>query len=91
MRAIVLSILFTSTVVLAQAPIDGPRFEVVSIKRNTSNSIFSNGRSERPDGGFTLVNVPMMTLVGRAQFSGIAPIDMVGLPDCVARCASATG
>jgi hypothetical protein len=47
--------------VLAQALSDGPRFEVVSIKRNTSNSPFSNGSSERPDGGFTLVNVPMMT------------------------------
>ena len=81
MRAILLSVVFTSAVVLAQAPADGLRFDVVSIKRNTSPLPFSNGSSERPDGGFTLVNVPMMTLVGRAQFPGIAPIDMVGLPD----------
>ena len=81
MRAIVLSLLFTSTVVLAQAPTAGPRFEVVSIKRNVSNALGSNGSSERPDGGFTLLNIPMMTLVGRAQFPAIPPIDMVGLPD----------
>lgn len=81
MRVIVLSLMLTSAVVLAQAPSAGLRFEVVSIKPNTSNALGSNGSSERPDGGFTLLNVPMMTLVGRAQFPGIAPIDMVGLPD----------
>jgi uncharacterized protein (TIGR03435 family) len=81
MRAIVLSLAFTSAVAFAQTPADGPRFEVVSIKRNTSNALGSNGSSERPDGGFTLLNVPMMTLVARAQFPGIAPIDMVGLPE----------
>jgi uncharacterized protein (TIGR03435 family) len=81
MRALVLSLVFASTMVLAQGPADGLRYEVVSIKRNTSNALGSNGSSERPDGGFTLINVPMMTLVGRAQFPGIAPIDMVGLPD----------
>src|SRR5215510_659795 len=81
MRAIALCVLFTSAVVFAQSPVNGPRFEVVSIKRNTSNALGSNGSSERPDGGFTLLNVPMMTLVARAQFPGIAPIDMVGLPE----------
>jgi uncharacterized protein (TIGR03435 family) len=82
MRTLVVALLVASTVALAQAPAtDGLRFEVVSIKRNTSNALGSNGSSERPDGGFTLLNVPMMTLVGRAQFPGIAPIDMVGLPD----------
>ena len=81
MRAIVLSLTFTSAVAFAQTPADGPRFEVVSIKRNTSNALGSNGSSERPDGGFTLLNVPMMTLVARAQFPSIAPIDMVGLPE----------
>ena len=80
MRAIVLSLVFTSAVAFAQTA-DGPRFEVVSIKRNTSNALGSNGSSERPDGGFTLLNVPMMTLVARAQFPLIAPIDMVGLPE----------
>ena len=85
MRTIVLSVLFTSAVVFAQAPTDGPRFEVVSIKPNTSNALGSNGSSERPDGGFTLLNVPMMTLVARAQFPGIAPVDMVGLPEWARR------
>jgi uncharacterized protein (TIGR03435 family) len=81
MRAAVLALAFTSTVVLAQAPPDGPRFDVVSIKRNTSNALGSNGSSERPDGSFTLLNMPIMTLVGRAQFPAIPPIDMAGLPE----------
>lgn len=85
MRAMVLSMLLTSAFVAAQAPTDGPRFEVVSIKPNTSNTVFSNGSSERPDGGFTLINVPMMTLIARAQFPSIAPIDMVGLPEWARR------
>lgn len=77
MRALVLPLVLTSAVAFAQTP----RFEVVSIKRNTSNALGSNGSSERPDGGFTLLNVPMMTLVARAQFPLIAPVDMVGLPE----------
>jgi uncharacterized protein (TIGR03435 family) len=81
-RTLVLALGFTSAAVFAQtsAPWD-LRFEVASIKRNTSNALGSNGSSERPDGGFTLLNVPMMTLVARAQFPLIAPVDMVGLPE----------
>jgi uncharacterized protein (TIGR03435 family) len=78
-------LVFASAAVLAQVPpAAGPRFEVVSIKRNVSNALGSNGsalRSERPDGGFTLLNIPIMTLVGRAQFPAIPPVDMVGLPE----------
>ena len=87
MRALVLSIALGTAVASAQAPSPpaGPRFEVVSIKRNNSNAFGSNGSSERPDGSFTLVNVPMMTLVGRAQFPAIAPVDMVGLPEWAQR------
>src|SRR5688572_908521 len=81
MRALVLALVLTSAVALAQPP----RFEVVSFKRNTSNALGSNGSSERPDGGFTLLNVPMMTLVARAHFPLIAPIDMVGLPEWARR------
>jgi uncharacterized protein (TIGR03435 family) len=74
--------MLSSTAALAQVPSpDGPRYEVVSIKRNTSNALGSNGSSERPDGGFTLLNIPIMTLVGRTQFPPIPPIDMVGLPE----------
>ena len=85
MRAVTLSLVITSGVVFAQTPADEPRFEVVSIKRNTSNALGSNGSSERPDGGFTLLNIPIMTLVGRAQFPAIAPIDMIGLPEWAQR------
>jgi uncharacterized protein (TIGR03435 family) len=85
MRTAVLTLAFTSTVLLAQAPPVEPRFEVVSIKRNMSNALGSNGSSERPDGGFTLLNIPLMTLIGRAQFPPIAPIDMAGLPEWAQR------
>jgi uncharacterized protein (TIGR03435 family) len=81
MRTIVLVLVFTSAVFAQTSSGPDLRFEVVSIKRNTSNALGSNGSSERPDGGFTLLNVPMMTLVARAQFPLIAPIDMVGLPE----------
>ena len=60
-------------------------YEVVSIKRNVSNALGSNGSNEQPDGGFTLLNVPMMTLIARAQYPTIAPIDMVGLPEWTQR------
>jgi uncharacterized protein (TIGR03435 family) len=68
--------------VLAQAPppaAAGPTFEVVSIKRNTSNALGSNGSSERPDGGFTLLNIPVITLIARAYAVGV-PADYVGRP-----------
>jgi hypothetical protein len=48
----------------AQMPAS-PAFEVVSIKRNTSNVLGSNV-SQRPDGGFTMVNIPVETLIARA-------------------------
>ena len=89
MRTIVLSLAFTSTVVFAQAPSQppagGPTFEVVSIKMNTSGALGSNGSSERPDGGFSLINIPIMILIGRSQVPPIAPIDMVGLPEWAQR------
>ena len=90
MRMIVLSLAFTSTVVFAQAPAQpptgGPTFEVVSIRRNTSGALGSNGSSERPDGGFSLINIPIMTLIGRSySVPPIAPIDMVGLPEWAQR------
>jgi hypothetical protein len=28
---------------------------------NTSGALGSNGSSERPDGGFSLINIPIMT------------------------------
>lgn len=61
-----------------QAPAAGLTYEVVSIKRNASNALGSNGSNERPDGGFTLLNVPIGTLISRAY--GQATVDMVNLP-----------
>jgi uncharacterized protein (TIGR03435 family) len=80
----VLSIAFATATVRTQAPppsaAAGPTFEVVSIKRNTSGALGSNGSSERPDGSFTLLNVPVITLIARAYTIGV-PADYVGRPD----------
>jgi uncharacterized protein (TIGR03435 family) len=74
----------TSTV-FTQAPPQsspaGPTFEVVSIKRNVTEQ--AAGRPvgsnviQRPDGGFTMTNIPLGTLISRA-YPFAAP--MVGLP-----------
>ncbi|HVG55512.1 MAG TPA: TIGR03435 family protein [Vicinamibacterales bacterium] len=87
MRALALSVAFATVVAGDQqpSPVNDLRFEVVSIKRNRSNALGSNGSSERPDGGFTLLNAPIMTLIGRAQFPAIVPVDMVGLPEWAQR------
>lgn len=88
MRTVALLLVFASAGVFAQAPappVTGLRFEVISIKRNTSGALGSNGSSDRPDGSFTLINVPMMTLIGRAQFPSIPPIDIIGLPEWARR------
>jgi uncharacterized protein (TIGR03435 family) len=58
----------------------GQEFDVVSIKRNTSSAFPGlNGSSTRPDGGFTLLNSPVITLIGRAYPVGV-PADYIGLP-----------
>jgi uncharacterized protein (TIGR03435 family) len=61
----------------AQSPPRGPTFEVVSIKRNTTSQLGSNV-NQRPDGGFTMTNIPAGTLIARGYSQ--APADMVGLP-----------
>jgi uncharacterized protein (TIGR03435 family) len=61
----------------------GPTFEVVSIKRNVTDQ--TAGRpvgskvNQRPDGGFTMTNIPVGMLISRA-YPFAAPIDMVGRP-----------
>ena len=62
----------------------GPMFDVVSIKRNTSGALGSNGSGDRPDGGFRLLNAPLALLIGRAYPPSV-PADMVGLPDWAMR------
>src|SRR5262245_60582925 len=61
----------------------GPTFEVVSIKLNTSGALPTAPPEERPDGGLTMMNIPISSLVGRAYST--APIDMTGLPDWATR------
>jgi uncharacterized protein (TIGR03435 family) len=69
---------FTQTPSQSPAP-TGLTFDVVSIKRNTTNALGSNGSSQRPDGGFRLLNIPVTTLIGRAYPVGV-PADYIGLP-----------
>jgi len=45
---------------------------------------FGSNVTQRPDGGFTMVNIPLGTMISRA-YPPAAPIDMVGLPDWVMR------
>lgn len=83
LTALVLLIAAATSDVLTQAPSAppagaGPTFEVVSITRNMTNTLGSNV-TQRPDGGITMVNVPVGTLISRAYLPA-APIDMVGLP-----------
>jgi uncharacterized protein (TIGR03435 family) len=65
-------------VLVAQTPA-GPAFEVVSIKRNTSNATNGGIVNQRPDGGFTMVNAPVILLIARA-YPPAVPAEMVGLP-----------
>ena len=60
-----------------------PAFEVVSIKKNTSGSPGQN-RSERPDGGFRFLNIPLGQLISRAYPPSV-PADIVGMPDWAMR------
>jgi hypothetical protein len=66
----------------AQSPTTGPSFEVVSIKRNMSvmgPGYRSNVVTWRPDGGLTMTNVTVSSIIARAH-PGTVPADIVGLP-----------
>jgi uncharacterized protein (TIGR03435 family) len=58
-----LSVVATVTV-LAQTA-SGPTYDVVSVKKNTSDTFFSSGSNERPDGSFTSLNIPVTSLIAR--------------------------
>lgn len=65
-----------------QAPPSGPTFDVVSIKRHIpepSPRGFSSTQNQRPDGGFTMTNVRISTLIYRA-YPEATSAGLVGLP-----------
>jgi uncharacterized protein (TIGR03435 family) len=69
-------------VAFAQSPPSGPTFDVVSIKRHVAQPgalAFGSTQNQRPDGGFTLTNIPAATLISHA-YPPNPPADMVGLP-----------
>jgi uncharacterized protein (TIGR03435 family) len=72
--AVVLSVGVASSHVLAQSAPTSPTFDVVSIKPNTTGSGSSN--QDRPDGGLTMINASVATLLARAY-----RLDVSGLPD----------
>jgi uncharacterized protein (TIGR03435 family) len=77
--ASILWVAVAATDVLTQSPAtSGQNFDVVSVKRNVSNTLGSDV-TQRPDGGLTMLNIPAMTLIARAYDT--APVDMVGLPE----------
>lgn len=66
---------------LAQAPAGqplSPSFDAVSI-RPTATGALGSTFNERPNGGFTMTNMPVTTLIGRAYAIGV-PADWVGVP-----------
>ena len=53
----------------------------MSVKKSSANSgieRFNSGITQRPDGGISMVNVPVGVMIGRAY--GVRPIDVRGLP-----------
>jgi uncharacterized protein (TIGR03435 family) len=70
------------TFAFAQSPPSGPTFDVVSIRRHIQQSgpqAFNSTQNQRPDGGFTMTNVRIVTLIYRA-YPEAANAEPVGLP-----------
>ena len=68
------------TSVFAQSP-PGPTFDVVSVKKHIAQPGpmgLSSSVNMRPDGGFTMTNIPVPTLIARAH-EGIRPADNGGI------------
>jgi len=81
MRASALMIVAASAVVFAQTAV-GPTFDVVSIKRHIPEPGplgLNQMQNQRPDGGFTMTNFPVSTLIARA-YPPTLPVDIVWLP-----------
>lgn len=60
-----------------------PTFDVVSIRLNDAGARGARPPQERPDGGITLIGVPVTTLLARAYSGQFTRID--GLPDWATR------
>src|SRR5262249_24404288 len=79
-RGELMKTLIAALIVLAASTYElraqSPAFDVVSIKKNTSGAPGQN-RSERPDGGLRMLNVPLGMLIAQAYPPGV-PVDIVG-------------
>ena len=77
MRTMTVAVVLTAfgTIATGGMYAQSPRFEVVSVKPNDGPGT-SSSLSQRPDGGFTMVNMPVRTLITQAYGAG----EIVGLP-----------
>src|SRR5690349_8524646 len=74
---------FRSGIAFAQSPPTADlRYEVVSIKKNTTGRLAGQDITERPDGGFAFINMTALNML-TLGFLGFGPNDMVGVPDWV--------
>src|SRR4051812_31003945 len=64
--------------VLAQIPADGPRFEVASVKLNTSSNPQAHISGPTP-GRFTMSGVPLLFIVNYAY--PVLAYQLAGIPD----------
>src|SRR5688572_4804947 len=79
--ALLLCLAFATPILARQPPVRAVAFDVVSVKRNAANAgieRFNSGITQRPDGGISMVNVPVGLMIGRAY--GVRPIDIRELP-----------
>jgi uncharacterized protein (TIGR03435 family) len=80
--AFLLSLALATPLLAQNPPATGAlTFDVVSVKRRPPEpgiAGLSSNMAERPDGGITMTNVPVATIIARAY--GIAPVNMASLP-----------
>jgi uncharacterized protein (TIGR03435 family) len=78
MRRVALAVAFVGSVTMlsAQAPVDQPRFEVASVKRNASGALAQSSRIG--SGSVTASNMRLRALIVAAY--GVRPERIIGLP-----------
>jgi uncharacterized protein (TIGR03435 family) len=89
LKSLCVSAVVVSAVTVVHAQSDGSaRYEVVSIKRNTTGWVCCNSPRYSPDGSFMMVNWHVRSLISpwSVDDAGAGPVltrDIVGLPDWV--------
>ena len=71
-------LLLVSAMLVAQAPLE---FDVVSVKRNATNTFASGPPPNAASGQFTMTNVPLQSVVLAGYPLQTIPAQVIGLPD----------